>query len=72
MEYKIVSSGSHIDIEFQVNELLKSGWEPHGSMGSTVFPNDNYVEFYQPMIRKPPKVIKNHATPKFSTTSKAF
>ena len=72
MEYKIVSGGSHIDLEVQVNDLLKNGWEPHGSMGYTIFPSDNYVEFYQPMIRKPPKVIKNHAQGRFSTTSKTF
>ena len=72
MEYKIVGGGSTTDLEFQVNELLKSGWEPHGSMISVAPPKDYYIEYYQPMIRKPPKVIKNHATPKFSTTSKAF
>lgn len=76
MEYKIIVGSSPLDLEIQVNDLLKNGWELHGSMGSSVlsfsFSNENFPEYYQPMIRKPPKVIKNHATPKFSTTSKAF
>ena len=72
MEYKLIISGSPTDLEIIVNDLLKNGWEPHGDLKIIMYMPDNYPEYYQPMIKKPAKITKNHITPKFSTTSKAF
>lgn len=66
MEYKIVSSGSHTDIEFQVNDLLKSGWEPHGSL-AIARDEKHQLCLFQPVTRKEKKI---KATVK--TTKPAF
>ena len=68
MEYLIVEKESAQELVYEVNKLMKDGWEPIGSFAVQDFPlydrngNGYPIEFeyhhYQPMVRKEGSYVK--------------
>lgn len=61
-EYQIVIDTDPASLQAKVNDLIKQGWQPHGSLTAYMFveslANDGisrtncYPEFCQPMVKK--------------------
>ena len=54
MKYKILSAYDTDEMEYLVEDEIKEGWEPYGSLAIKHGESENegnYIVFYQPMIK---------------------
>ena len=51
MEYRVVCSVEMTKLTGKVNEMIKEGFKPFGSLAVSCSPGSGYQYLYQPMIK---------------------